>query len=115
MKIQLRQKDIEAALRAYLASQGIAVGGKDFTVAFTVKRKQGGIIADVTIEDSGEIPGFTDSEPEAGVSNPPSELAQPAPTIESEPADPQLAVEVMEAPESEVAAPKPKTSSLFGS
>ena len=124
MQIQLRQKDIEAALRMYIAAQGIVVAGKDVTIDFTVKRKQGGIIADVTIEDNGDIPGFTDSEPEGDetVAAPRINTVLRAVPVEAAIANVAQVTHseeaiVAEAPEPEgvIEAPKPKTSSLFGS
>lgn len=51
MQITLKQKDIEAALKQYIASQGIRLYGKIVDIAFTAGRKETGISADLVIED----------------------------------------------------------------
>jgi hypothetical protein len=63
MQIQLKQTEIIAALKQFIAAQGINLSGKDVSISFTAGRKEAGIIADVSIEDVS-IPGFTDSEVE---------------------------------------------------
>lgn len=60
MQIQLKQPEIEAALKMYIANQGISLAGKSFTVSFTSGRKENGLSADLVIEDQA-IPGFTDT------------------------------------------------------
>ncbi len=60
MQIQLKQTEIIAALKQYIAGQGINLTGKDVSISFTAGRKEAGIIADLVIEDSS-IPGFTDT------------------------------------------------------
>lgn len=52
MKIQIRQPEIQAALKDYIAKQGINLQGKDFTVEFTSGRKGTGLIADIDISES---------------------------------------------------------------
>lgn len=52
MQIQLKQKEIEAALKMYINRQGIALAGKTVTIDFTAGRKDSGLSADIVIEDS---------------------------------------------------------------
>lgn len=58
MIINLKQNEIEQALRAYVAAQGISLSGKELTIAFTAGRRESGISAEISIDDV-EIPGFT--------------------------------------------------------
>lgn len=57
MKIHLKQKEIEAALRGYIAKQGITLAGRTLEIDFTSGRSGNGLTADISIEDAG-IPGF---------------------------------------------------------
>jgi hypothetical protein len=52
MQIQLKQTEIIQALKLYISSQGINLGGKTVDVAFTAGRKEAGLSADVQIEDA---------------------------------------------------------------
>lgn len=61
MIINLKQNEIEQALRAYVVAQGISLSGKDLSIAFTAGRRESGISAEISIEDA-DIPGFTDSD-----------------------------------------------------
>jgi hypothetical protein len=70
MNIQLKQSEIEAALRLYVLAQGISLDGKVLTIDFTAGRKAGGLIADLTIDNAPvgiTIPGFTTSEDKSEV------------------------------------------------
>ena len=69
MIINLKQTEIEQALRAYVVAQGISLHGKDLTISFTAGRRESGITAEVSIEDV-EIPGFTNSVEEVVVAAP---------------------------------------------
>lgn len=93
MQIQFKQTEIIAALKGYIVSQGINLNGKSVDISFTAGRKEGGLIADVTIEDA------------ASTAVPPTPIAravvQEAPIREAE------SVASNEAEE-------PKTTSLFG-
>lgn len=60
MKITLVQSDIIAAVRAHIASQGIALEGKTVDIKFTMKRLGTGIVADVTIENGLALPDLSD-------------------------------------------------------
>ena len=56
MQIQLRQAEIEKALKAFVASQGISLTDKEVTIAFTSGRKDNGISADIIINDLPDAP-----------------------------------------------------------
>lgn len=63
MQIQLKQTEIIAALKQYIANQGINLNGKAVDISFTAGRKEAGITADISIEDAGQlIPGFEDAQ-----------------------------------------------------
>ena len=55
MQIILKQRDIELALKMYLASQGIALAGRSFLVDFTAGRKESGVSATIDIGSAEEI------------------------------------------------------------
>jgi len=61
MQIQLKQTEIVTALKQYIHNQGINLTGKEVTIAFTAGRKESGISAELTIEDSS-IPGFSEAD-----------------------------------------------------
>lgn len=62
MHIQLKQSEIETAVRQYVAGQGINLANKSLSIAFSATRGEAGIIANLTLEDMADvqIPGFTD-------------------------------------------------------
>ena len=104
MIVNLKQHEIEAALRQYIAQQGININSKSVTISFTAGRKETGISAELDIED------MEFSEPETPTCIPQISVVVPTGLInreieaaESEPDEP-----VCE-PSSEV-----KTTSLFG-
>ena len=51
MIVNLKQHEIEAALRQYIAQQGININSKSVTISFTAGRKETGISAELDIED----------------------------------------------------------------
>ena len=51
MLIQLRQSEIEEALKMYVTSQGFSLKGKAVEIAFTASRGNNGITADLDITD----------------------------------------------------------------
>ena len=55
MQVILKQRDIEQALKQYIAGQGINIKGKTVNIAFTAGRKETGISAELDIDD---IPGY---------------------------------------------------------
>lgn len=60
MQIQLKQPEVEAALKMFISQQGISLVGKAVTIEFTSGRKNNGLTADLVIEDAS-IPGYTDT------------------------------------------------------
>lgn len=52
MLIQLRQSEIEAALKGYIQNQGINLYGKTVEISFTSGRKDNGISADLDIVEN---------------------------------------------------------------
>lgn len=85
MKIALNQSEVVAAIRGYVAAQGIDMAGKQLDVTFTSGRKGNGLTADldiytqteasavvvaedVVVEDVAEVPA-----PEAPVAVAPTE------------------------------------------
>lgn len=62
MQIQLKQAEIELALKGYIIAQGINLTGKTVAYAFTSGRKDNGLTVDLDISDI-EIPGFTNAAP----------------------------------------------------
>lgn len=58
MLIQLRQTEIEQALKRYIQNQGISLRGKTIEISFTSGRKDNGVSADLDInevEDEQEL------------------------------------------------------------
>lgn len=59
MQIQIKQSEIEAAIRQWVSTQGFNLAGKDVTTNFTATRsRETGIIADLVIEDAS-VPACT--------------------------------------------------------
>lgn len=52
MLIQLKQTEIETALKMYIASQGISLEGRTVDIAFTSGRGGNGLTADLDIHDT---------------------------------------------------------------
>ena len=52
MLIQLRQSEIETALREYVVNQGINLNGRRVDISFTSGRKDNGISADLDIVET---------------------------------------------------------------
>lgn len=110
MQINLKQSEIEVALKNYIAQQGINLSGKDVAISFTAGRKEAGISADISIEDI-EIP-FYEAEAEANPTPVPQLVAyrkaeESQPSADSE-------EEVAQTVEQEEAPQPAKTTSLFG-
>ena len=114
MIINLKQTEIELALRAYVVAQGISLHGKDLSISFTAGRRESGISAEISIDDV-EIPGYTTSAveeievPKAADISPDQAAATVTPVEEARPV-PQEEVQEDAAPAVEA---KP-TVSLFG-
>jgi hypothetical protein len=61
MQIQLRQTEIVEALKQFITKQGISLKGKTVEISFTAGRKDAGLSADISIEDSGQqLPDLVD-------------------------------------------------------
>lgn len=108
MQINLKQAEIITALKQYITNQGISLVGKTVDISFTAGRKEAGLSADISIEDSG-LPEFVSSETtEASTDVVVLKVVHADPV-----ADEEKAVEdaVAEAP---AEPPTVKTTSLFG-
>jgi hypothetical protein len=90
MQINLKQVEIQAALKQYITTQGINLAGKEVEITFTAGRKEGGLTADISIEDSA-IP-FGDDDTAA-----PAVASAPALTVVAT-AAPEAAPQAEEAP-----------------
>jgi hypothetical protein len=103
LKIQIKQPEIMAGIKLYLASQGIDLAGKAVLIEFTAGRKESGLYADIDISNYTPIPGFDDVRPTLTV-------------VPTAPADAPVEVEPVPVPEEAApAAETPaKTTSLFG-
>jgi hypothetical protein len=103
MQSQFKQAEIVAALKQYIAAQGINTSGKSVEIAFSATRGAAGIVADVTIEDAA-IPGFTDTAAD--------DAGKPALSVVSSASTPSA--ESVQAEQSDVEETKPATpSNLF--
>jgi len=60
MQIQLKQAEIESAIKQYIACQGIALDSKYVAISFTSGRKGTGLSADIDITNT--VYSYTDSE-----------------------------------------------------
>lgn len=116
MLIQLKQTEIETALKMYITSQGISLEGRTVDIAFTSGRSGNGLTADLDIHDiTGHIAPANVEVPVAI----PSAPIKPAPARSEAKSVPVEAVVeedvVLEAPDDviEQAPAEPKTS-LFG-
>lgn len=56
MELNLKQVEIEAALRQYVSSQGFALSGRAVTITFTSGRTPSGLSALIDIGDVTEVP-----------------------------------------------------------
>lgn len=63
MDIQLKQNEIEAAVRRYVSDTiGVNLAGKRLGIQFSATRGASGLVANLSIEDASDIqiPGYTD-------------------------------------------------------
>ena len=71
MQINLKQFEIETALKMYISQQGISLASKTVGMVFTAGRKDGGLLVEITIEDATTVerrvttPVLIPTEPEA--------------------------------------------------
>ena len=114
MIINLKQTEIELALRAYVVAQGISLHGKDLSISFTAGRRESGISAEISIDDV-EIPGYTNTVAEEVEVNkaPTISLAPAATTVTPVEEAQQVPQEEAQEDAAPVAEAKP-TVSLFG-
>jgi hypothetical protein len=86
MRIQLKQSDIETALKAYIAAQGINVAGKEITITFSAIRKGGpAVAADLDIHDAPSIPAMQEAVvPVTPAVDPAPAATDPAPVLKAE-------------------------------
>ena len=115
MQVILKQRDIEQALKQYIASQGINLKGKTVNIAFTAGRKETGISAELDIDDiSGYIPAAEDltKDPEYLAQEPVLTASEPEPETQNTAASEATAE--AESPFAEASEPEAKPVSLFG-
>jgi hypothetical protein len=68
MQIQLKQAEIESALRDYVTKQGINLQWRTVEIEFTSGRKDNGITADLRISDlAASIPDFPSDEDQPAI------------------------------------------------
>lgn len=106
MNINLKQSEIESAIQGYINAQGISLHNKDVSINFTAGRKNSGLSAEVTIEDSAKplIPSILARTPAHFV----------ATSAEAFTITPQGQVVVEEEVEVPIEEATVKTTSLFG-
>ena len=61
MQINLKQNEVTAGVRAYIAAQGISLEGKEFTVKYTAGRGTDGLTAEVEILNK-DLPDLVDED-----------------------------------------------------
>lgn len=98
MQISLKQTEIVAALKMYIAAQGINLADKTVKIDFTAGRKEAGITADVSIEGT-----LLDQV-----------VLTPLPKLAEEPAEAKQADPVAQPEAADAEAEAPKVTSLFG-
>lgn len=106
MQINLRQPEIEKALRGYIREQGINLYGKEVFISFTAGRKDTGLSAELNIEDI-DVPPPPDSNAEIALDTAQAKVKALVPEVEEVLESPDL-IEKVEATDT------PKTTSLFG-
>ena len=108
MQIQLKQKEIETALKDFITKQGINLQGRTIEIVFTNGRKENGITADLSVSDSADtFPNFVVDEEQ-----PTNLTLVRSPVDTDQPVSPEEPVSVQVVEEASV---PPKGTSLFGS
>ena len=107
MQINLKQNEIVAALKQYIAQKGIHLQDKDVSITFTAGRKESGISAEMVIEET-DIPGFSDGT----VAEEPTKPVGLSVVVKPIPVEPMVS-SVPESPASEEVTVPVKPSSLF--
>lgn len=59
MQVQLKQAEIVESIKQYLVKQGIVLTGRSVDISFTAGRKETGLSADISIEDT-QLPDLTE-------------------------------------------------------
>lgn len=87
MQINLRQREIETALKMYLHSQGINLKEKSITIDFTAGRKDSGLSAEISIVDYEDNQGVMDRRhaPQQSTETSPAPLTS---TVSEDPTEP---------------------------
>ena len=111
MKVKIQQNEIITALKQYISSQGINLQGKTVAIDFTAGRKEGGLTADISIEEL-DIPDFFEEPEHQAPALTVVPAPAPAPVQEAPQENPAPAYEMTA--EAEVVPPPVKTTSLFG-
>lgn len=113
MQINLKQVEIEQALKKFLAGQGIAIQGKTVEIAFTAGRGASGLSAVVSVEDIG-VPSFSEAITDEAVIVP-QPVLKVVDSAVVKAVEPVAVAKVEAAPavEAKAEVPAAKTSSLF--
>ena len=111
MKVKIQQSEIITALTQYISSQGINLQGKTVAIDFTAGRKEGGLTADISIEEL-TIPDFFETSEHQAPALTVVPAPAPAPVQEAPQESPAPAHEMTA--EAEVVPAPIKTTSLFG-
>lgn len=106
MQVNLKQKEIEAALRDYVANQGLSLIGKTIDIQFTAGRKEAGISAEIDIQDAGGP--LVDASPIKPLKVE-AEAATADVKVEAKPASPLISIESAEG-----ASEEPKAEAVNG-
>lgn len=118
MQIQLKQSEIEAALKMFVAYQGINLANRDVVIGFTAGRSGTGISADLDIGDVHVAAQTSGGAIKGGCVNPQKAPADPElaydPKDETDPVIKAEALEVDTSP-AKVAVEACSVTSLFGS
>jgi len=116
MQSNLKQTEIIAALKRYIAGQGISLQGKSVDMAFTAGRKEAGISVEISIEDIS-LPdfGLPEEVPTAKLTLVADPVVTPTASIATEEtATPVIEAQTEEDEQAEVApAPAAPVSRLF--
>lgn len=112
MLVQLKQSEIEAAIKQYITHQGINLTGKNVEITFTATRVGGGgIVSTIDIEEGLKLPRLYEEEEQS--------TRAPLALVASNLLPPSVATaEMLAEPQEEVIgvaeeAPSKKTTSLF--
>lgn len=116
MQIQLKQNEIEEALRDFITKQGIRLQGLEVSMVFTSGRKDKGLTVDMDIPDLSPFPEYADESKPEEINTPERHLKaiNPTPSYDAaeEPEEADLAPE--HAPPEIEMEEVPKSNSIFG-